>query len=415
MGRARIPNAFKFCFRGSRRTRAVMATSTGVLVSAKAGLPVPEDAHEKKHHLANGRFANPWPSWRDPDRAKLGVWAAKSILFGTFPKPKEGEVEVIAPQFEQSRTDVKELRATWLGHACFLVEFPGGFRALFDPVFCHRCSPFTFMGPARFTKVPCEIEEIPIVDAVIISHSHYDHLDLTSVQRIHAKFPTAQFFVPLNNKKWFTSIGIENCTEQDWWEDTEITVQVKTNGTGEGETDGETTSTLSATISNLPCQHTAGRTLTDLNSTLWSSWGVKSGGKNVYFAGDTGYRCVSQVPEGEDDYGEKYKDLPHCPAFKQIGDLRGPFDFGMIPIGAYDARRFMSSMHANPFDSVNIFIDINCKKALGMHWGTWTLTAEPILEPPRKLREALKWKNLPEEGLFDVVAIGESRVYPAEA
>ncbi|KAF3128309.1 hypothetical protein TWF594_011645 [Orbilia oligospora] len=406
----RFFHAFKSCFKSSRTVR--MATSAGILVSAKPGLPVPEDAKEKKHHLANGRFANPWPSWHDIDRVAVGKWAISGFLGGQWPKVEPGMVSVVKPQFEESRTDIKDLRATWLGHACFLVEFPGGFRALFDPVFCQRCSPVQFMGPARYTKVPCEIEDMPIVDAVIISHAHYDHLDVTSVKRIHAKFPNAHFFVPLGNHKWFKSLGIDNCTEQDWWQDTEINIEVKAKETA---TDGETTSSVSATISNFPCQHTAGRTLTDLNSTLWSSWGVTSGGKSVFFAGDTGYRAVPQVAEGEDDYGEKYQDLPHCPAFKQIGDLRGPFDLGMIPIGAYSPRHFMSPMHANPYDSVNIFVDTKCKKALGMHWGTWVLTNEPILEPPEKLRDALKWKGIPEVGIFDVVATGESRVFTDEA
>ncbi|KAF3213316.1 hypothetical protein TWF191_010077 [Orbilia oligospora] len=406
----RFFHAFKSCFKSSRTVR--MATSAGILVSAKPGLPVPEDAKEKKHHLANGRFANPWPSWHDIDRVAVGKWAISGFLGGQWPKVEPGMVSVVKPQFEESRTGIKDLRATWLGHACFLVEFPGGFRALFDPVFCQRCSPVQFMGPARYTKVPCEIEDMPIVDAVIISHAHYDHLDVTSVKRIHAKFPNAHFFVPLGNHKWFKSLGINNCTEQDWWQDTEINIEVKAKETA---TDGETTSSVSATISNFPCQHTAGRTLTDLNSTLWSSWGVTSGGKSVFFAGDTGYRAVPQVAEGEDDYGEKYQDLPHCPAFKQIGDLRGPFDLGMIPIGAYSPRHFMSPMHANPYDSVNIFVDTKCKKALGMHWGTWVLTNEPILEPPQKLRDALKWKGIPEVGIFDVVATGESRVFTDEA
>ncbi|KAF3922426.1 hypothetical protein AA313_de0205339 [Arthrobotrys entomopaga] len=408
----RFFHTFKSCFKGSPTART-MATSAGILVASKGGLPVPEDAKEKKHHLPNGRFANPWPSWQDIDRFALSKWAISGYMTGGWPKPDAKAISLVKPQFEESRTGVKELRATWLGHACFLVEFPGGFRALFDPVFCHRCSPVQFMGPARYTKVPCEIEEIPLVDAVVISHAHYDHLDVGSVKRIHAKWPEAHFFVPMNNKKWFKSLGIDNCTEQDWWEDTEITIDLSKGK--DAETEGETTSTLSATISNFPCQHTAGRTLTDLNSTLWSSWGVTSGGKSVYFAGDTGYRAVPLVEDGEDDYGEKYQDLPHCPAFKQIGDLRGPFDLGMIPIGAYSPRHFMSPMHANPYDSVNIFVDTKCKKAIGMHWGTFILTSEPIMEPPQKLRDALKAKGIPETGVFDVVATGESKVFTDEA
>jgi L-ascorbate metabolism protein UlaG (beta-lactamase superfamily) len=126
---------------------------------------------------------------------------------------------------------------------------------------------------------------------------------------------------------------------------------------------------------------------------------------------DTGYRTVPQVPPGEDDYGAKYAHLPHCPAFAQVGKLRGPFDLGLIPIGAYEPRWIMSPMHASPKDSVNIFVDTKCKKALGMHWGTWVLTEEDVLEPPNKLREALQEKGIEQEGVFDVCDIGESREY----
>ena len=131
----------------------------------------------------------------------------------------------------------------------------------------------------------------------------------------------------------------------------------------------------------------------------------------MWFGGDTGYRAVPELPKEEDDYGEAYADLPYCPAFKQIGDLRGPFDLGLIPIGAYDPRYIMSSMHANPFDSVNIFVDTKCKRAMGIHWGTWVLTSEDVLEPPQLLKKAMARKGLPETGVFDVCDIGESREF----
>lgn len=131
----------------------------------------------------------------------------------------------------------------------------------------------------------------------------------------------------------------------------------------------------------------------------------------IFCHSDTGYRTVPQMPKGEDSYSEKYAHLPHCPAFKQIGDLRGPFDLGLIPIGAYDPRWIMSPMHADPYDSVNIFVDTKCKRALGMHWGTWVLTEEDVLEPPRLLKDALSKKGIPELGIFDVCDIGESREF----
>lgn len=125
---------------------------------------------------------------------------------------------------------------------------------------------------------------------------------------------------------------------------------------------------------------------------------------------DTGYRSVPLLPDGTDDYGPEHN-YPRCPAFKQVGEYRGPFDLGLIPIGAYAPRFIMSCVHADPHDAVHIFQDTQCKRALGMHWGTWVLTEEDVLEPPEKLRQALKRNGLPETGVFDVCNIGESREF----
>ena len=296
------------------------------------------------------------------------------------------------------------------------MEFPGGLRVLFDPVFSERCSPFTWLGPKRYTKMPCQIDDISTVDAVVISHSHYDHLDHPTILKIQAKHPNVHFFCPLGNKKWFNQSGITQVTELDWWDERDMEVaavgeksEISRTDTSSSLQDKQSAG-LNAKISCLPCQHTSGRTAFDKGMTLWSSWCVESGGKKVWFGGDTGYRAVPELPAGEDDYAPDKK-YPHCPAFKEIGELRGPFDLGLIPIGAYDPRHIMSPMHANPFDSVNIFEDTQCKRAMGIHWGTWVLTEEDVLEPPRLLRKALAWKNLPEEGLFDVCEIGESREF----
>lgn len=136
---------------------------------------------------------------------------------------------------------------------------------------------------------------------------------------------------------------------------------------------------------------------------------------NIYSCSDTGYRTVPRslylsIPEGKDDYSPEYAHLPVCPAFAQIGKLRGPFDLGLIPIGAYEPRWLWSPVHADPKDAVNIFFDTKCKKALGMHWGTWVLTEEEVREPPRKLKEACEWKGV-EEGAFGVVGIGEAKEF----
>jgi len=316
-------------------------------------------------------------------------------------------VPVRRPSFLPTRK-TERLRATWLGHACYYVEFPSGFRVLFDPVFTPRCSPLSFMGPKRYTEMPCQVEDIPFIDAVVISHNHYDHLSHPTIQRIAQKHPNAHFFVGLGNKAWFSHMKLDdkNVTEMDWWEEKEIKISASASEAGEGKAQE-----ITATIGCLPCQHTSARTAFDKGHTLWASWSITTSDKKLWFGGDTGYRTVPILPENEFDYSEKYSHLPHCPAFAQIGELRGPFDLGLIPIGAYDPRFIMSPMHANPYDSVNIFSDTKCRRALGIHWGTWVLTEEEVLEPPKVLKQALRWKGLDEEGLFETCDIGESREY----
>ncbi|KAF2843394.1 Metallo-hydrolase/oxidoreductase [Patellaria atrata CBS 101060] len=401
----------------SASTAAVLYAS--VVSSAQLTGAVPEDAKELKHHAKGGKgFINPWESYTDlPVFKTLCTMLYRRFVSRTtnIPDTTPPTVPVHKPDFLPTR-ETPTLRATWLGHACYYVEFPSGFRALFDPVFEQRCSPFTWLGPSRYTPMPCEIEDLPFIDAVIISHNHYDHLSHPTVTTIKKRFPNVHFFVPLGNKKWFEKCELHNVTELDWWETRDITLSAvpgksESSPSTTVSTEGKTPSThdnILATINCLPCQHTSARTPFDRAHTLWASWSISSGGKSIWFGGDTGYRKVPQLPPGENDYDVKYSHFPFCPAFKQIGELRGPFDLGLIPIGAYDPRFIMSSMHANPFDSVNIFIDTKCKKALGMHWGTWVLTEEDVMEPPKLLREAMKWKELPEEGVFDVVDIGES-------
>jgi N-acyl-phosphatidylethanolamine-hydrolysing phospholipase D len=341
-------------------------------------------------------------------------------------------VPVRTPTFLPSR-ETPNLRATWLGHACYYVEFPGGLRVLFDPVFEDCCAPIKAKGLKRYTPPPCEIEDLPIVDVVVISHSHYDHLSYPTTQRIQKKFPDAHFFAPLGNKKWFEKCGITLVTELDWWESRTVKLDERAGGekrsVSVSESDlGSKTGGISATIGALPCQHVSARTPFDKCKTLWASWSVESGGSKVWFGGylffspispqsnthnylrDTGYRTVPYTDPSVDDYGPEFAHLPVCPAFAHIGQHRGPFDLGLIPIGAYEPRFLFSNVHADPKDSANIFVDTKCRKALGMHWGTWVLTEEDVLEPPRKLKEALEWKGVDPER-FGVCEIGESREF----
>ncbi|KAG9239437.1 beta-lactamase superfamily domain-containing protein [Amylocarpus encephaloides] len=413
----RTTSVWKRSVSGGMATAAIYACS---MTNPTALGAVPEDSAKKSHHLKHGKgFVNPWESWRDQIAVKIGMAMLWKHVTGQlkWPDTTPPTVTVRKPEFLPSREASTSLRATWLGHACYYVEFPGGLRVLFDPVFEERCSPSSWMGPKRYTKVPCVIKDLPVVDVVVISHSHYDHLSHPTILELHKHHPNAQFMVGLGLKKWFKDSGVTNVQELDWWQDVDITFSPSTGekristASAEAPTPSTTTSDMTARISCLPCQHTSARTAFDRNETLWCSWAVTSGGKSVWFGGDTGYRAVPELPKDVDDYGEPYANLPFCPAFKQIGELRGPFDLGLIPIGAYDPRHIMSPMHANPFDSVNIFVDAKCKRAMGIHWGTWALTVEDVLEPPILLKQAMKKKGLEETGVFDVCDIGESREF----
>ncbi|TQV94965.1 hypothetical protein V2A60_009957 [Cordyceps javanica] len=420
-------------------------TSVTKIFEAKS---MPEEAVANPHHVTNksGKltgFKNPYPSWynlNEPSRMFHEIiWPMITGKLST-PDTTPPTVNVVKPRFLPHRWASPKLRATWLGHACYYVEYPSGLRVLFDPVFEDRCSPFRFLGPRRYTPKPCDLADLPAVDAVVISHSHYDHLSHASVLEIQKHQPEAQFFVGLGLESWFRSSGLNKVTELDWWHDAELTVKRvggKSSGSGTGAdtaaaaaaaaaatttgaaaaaaaaaSAGSSQDTITARISCLPCQHTSARTLLDKDTTLWCSWAVSSGGKSVWFGGDTGYRGIPRgLPAGADDYGPEHAHLPRCPQFAQIGALRGPFDLGLIPIGAYFPRAAFSAMHANPFDSVEIFKDTGCRRAMGIHWGTWALTMEDVLEPPRLLKRALGRSGIAEEGVFDVCEIGESREF----
>ena len=244
----------------------------------------------------------------------------------------------------------REHYALWIGHSTFLIN-NGDLTILTDPIFSERASPLNFAGPKRLIKPVIKIKDLPEVDVITISHNHYDHLDINSLRKIQKKFPNVKILVPKGDLKLLRNYNLNNGFEFLWWE------EIAFNNTK---------------FIFTPAQHWSARGLRDRNKSLWGSWFIKNDDKNIFHAGDTGY--------SED--------------FIEIRNRLGAVDFAMIPIGAYDPQWFMSYSHVNPEEALNIAKDLNAKKSIGMHWGTFILTDEPVLEPRERLNKISNQTNI---------------------
>jgi N-acyl-phosphatidylethanolamine-hydrolysing phospholipase D len=268
---------------------------------------------------------------------------------------------------------------TWVGHITVLAQF-GGLNFLTDPVFSERCSPVQWAGPQRQTPPGLSMGQLPRIDVVLLSHSHYDHLDEASMLALGAQTGGPPLFiVPLGLKPWLAKRGIHHAVELDWWEEHVI------------ESHGQH---AEATVTLTPAQHWSARTPTDAMRTLWGGFAVRSPDCHLFFAGDTAY-------------SKDFADIRQHFSAAQTPELGGGFDMALLPIGAYEPRWFMKDQHVNPAESVQIFQDLGCKRALAVHWGTFQLTDEALDEPPRELHQALQAQNINGQD-FQVLAIGQT-------
>nr|BAK02726.1 predicted protein [Hordeum vulgare subsp. vulgare] len=361
--------------------------------------------HPHAHHTGKTgahRFRNPWLSATSHGLGDVIKWQ----IHGTRPKlPEPGSLPVEETDWkavEQPPPDA--VQVTWIGHASFLVQFDG-VNVLTDPIFSERCSPVSFAGPKRIVPPPFPTDRLPRVDAVIISHNHYDHLDVGTVKALRDK--VGMWYVPLGIRSWLLDSGVkpERVVELDWWQ--EHALPVETRQQQQQQVGAKQDGNNSVRVVCTPCQHFSGRSLFDRDATLWASWSLVGPTKRFYFAGDTGYRSV---PEGVEDSQLEALNLPICPVFKDIGEKLGPFDLACIPIGAYIPRWFMSPVHCNPRDAVDLHVDIRSKQSVGMHWGTFVLSDEPVLEPPVQLALELQAKALPLDQ-FVALRHGQTRAY----
>jgi len=314
----------------------------------------------KKHHTATG-FRNTDSLMVDKSFKDLVSW----MWNRQTPEPKP--FPVLSPDSSFLKTNLSQPTLTWIGHSTFLIQIDG-VNILTDPHFSDRASPVSFAGPKRYTRPAMTIGNLPRIDVVLISHDHYDHLDLPSVVELFSRQPDSPpvFLTGLKVKARLEDEGITTAQEYDWW---------------------ESVSLAGFTFHCVPVQHFSGRSLTDRNSTLWCGWVAERNGYKIFFAGDTGY---------SDD-------------FKQIHSRLGDMDLSLLPIGAYDPRWFMKSHHVAPEEAVQIHQDVHSRQSVGMHWGTFILTDEPVDEPPVRLRKIMVEKGLDPES-FVAFQHGETRM-----
>lgn len=371
----------------------------------------------------DGTFFNPWQSYTE--------FGPTDFLFRVVPElraTKTYALPVVPVDWAAVANPVDKVQATWIGHASFLVQ-AHGYNFLTDPVFSNRASPVQFAGPARYTPPACAVKDLPPVHVVLISHNHYDHIDSGSIAALlekqrtdleqakrgtapagrHAPYTGTLFVCPLRVKPLLVSLGVQAhmIAELDWWQS--FTPAAHSTGGIVPEAAAGAVAAIPRSgdlptmpaglprIHCVPAQHQSARTLWDRNKTLWCGYhvavtgGAASTPSSFFFSGDTGYR---NVPKGVAPLSAEEAALPRCPAFAEIGARFGEVDLALLPIGAYSPRWFMSSFHASPEDAVDMHIDVRSRRSIGMHWGTFPLTDEPIEEPPERLAAALRARGV---------------------
>ncbi|MFT5578636.1 MAG: N-acyl-phosphatidylethanolamine-hydrolyzing phospholipase D [Paraglaciecola psychrophila] len=286
--------------------------------------------------------------------------------FGGMLRSSADAPRLVANNGALLRANTSQSTATWIGHATVLVQMQGA-TFLTDPIWSNTPSPIPFVGPRRYVPPGMALADLPVIDFVLISHNHYDHLDLPTLRKLAKRNPKAVFFVPLGNGELLRKQGIEQVQELDW---------------------GDTVQLAGLTIYCLPSQHWSKRSLRDDHRALWSSWAVTGPQRRFYFAGDSGY----------------------FDGFKTIGEKLGPFDLAALPIGAYQPQAMMRQSHMNPEQAVQAAQDLRADKAMAIHFGTFDLSDEPLAEPPRRFLEAAlnSGADSTEAWLFN---IGQTRAF----
>jgi L-ascorbate metabolism protein UlaG (beta-lactamase superfamily) len=346
------------------RRRALAGLAAGVLL-ASVGLGVgcalstPTWRGPPSAHFDGTRFFTPGAPAKTSGLGALIKWQ-------TSRQPGPWEPRHDAPPGPPPPANVKRgaMRVTFINHATTLIQLDG-VNVLTDPIYSERCSPVDFAGPQRVRPPGIRFEDLPRIDAVVLSHNHYDHLDAPTLRRLADTWPGVQVFAGLGNKAYLEQLGLQRVYELDW---------------------GDVRTVAGVTVRSVPNQHFSNRGLFDLDGTLWTAWVLEGSAGRAYFGGDTGYG-------------------PH---FAQAAAKLGPMRLAVLPIGAYRPEWFMAPIHLSPSEAVQAALDLGATLAVPMHYGTFALADDGQAEPLRALTAALEHSA----ARFAVLEFGEGTDIP---
>jgi N-acyl-phosphatidylethanolamine-hydrolysing phospholipase D len=343
--------------------------------------------------LGGRSFSNPWAA------GSLGKSPGDVFRLLRTPRPAVASASELSGALAPVEYDVAgakaqrpddPLRATWISHATVLVQL-GGRVLLTDPVF-GRAGPFESWGPvARFAPPPVAVEGLGVrVDVVLISHSHYDHLSLSSARAINKQAGGPPLWVvPLGLRSLVERVGARDVVELGWWDSIDLPPGGSCLSAGvESESGDSDAGALPLRVTMIPAQHWSSRYGWDRNETLWGGFVVASARERFLFAGDTGF-----VPG----------------LYKQVREQLGPVDLAALPIGAYAPRFFMADQHCDPEEAVKMHLELGAARSLAIHWGTFPMAWDGPLEAPRLLVRAVRRAGAAASG-FEVLRHGESVV-----
>ena len=342
---------------------ALIYTLSGIALTIIVGyfLSAPKYSGPVSDHFNGKRFIN-------PSGIKAAGFFAVFKWMLTRQKGKRSKLKNIS-YGEKPPAKVEDgLRITFINHSTFLIQ-ANGLNILTDPTWSNRASPFSWAGPQRRCPPGIRFEGLPQIDVVLLSHNHYDHLNVTTMKRLYKKF-RPRIFTSLGIKNFLEKKGIQGSVDMDWWDERELNEALK--------------------LVSVPSQHFSGRGMFDRDATLWCGFAIRRREGNIYFAADSGYNSSM---------------------FKEIGQKLAPIHVAILPIGAYKPSWFMSPIHTSPAEAIKIHFDVQAQKSIASHFGTFPLADEGEEEMYDDLKKALEEYKLASKD-FLVMKEGEGMVLP---